>query len=112
MKTLKSVNYFTMKEYCETINDYVITYEKFSQFLNPEFNPRQEILSITQQQKTDDSRWFALLLFETVGVLVRQLHGIMPKHVHHLSWIGGKDEALGKQTFIDTMKIVWPELGL
>ncbi len=110
MRIPESVKYYTMKEYCETIRHYAITIEKI-EFLQKSINLKEEILKYVNDDDPDPLM-FPVCLIGAVGSATRALDGFHPGKYHFPNWIGGPGESLGKETFITTMKEIWPELGL
>jgi len=110
MNIPESVEYFTMKEYCEKIRDYAITIEQ-NALLKASLNLKAEILKYVNEDNPDPLA-FPVYLIDAVGRASRALNGFHPGKYHFPNWTGGPGESLGKETFIETMKDVWPELGL
>ena len=80
-------------------------------FFKKSINLKEEILKYVKHDDPDPLM-FPVCLMEAVGRATRALDGFHPGKYHFPNWIGGPGESLGKETFITTMKEVWPELGL
>lgn len=105
---METIDFYTMKEYCEEIKKYFEIYNKNELYVQSYGDSKEELTIIINNQEYDETMFF-ISLDALIGAKTRVLKA--NHDIPFLNWMGGgEEEVFTKKHFIETMKLVWTNL--